>query len=136
VRTRREKGSLIVKSTLVFLASKRPRKWTFFLQRKSVASPRAENINDLRVSFVFIHCVPEGAFSAPGAEHVHDYDEYMLVVQGCYTLLVNGKRIRLNASEKYFIARGVAHAGEVLAGTRTIHAFEGHRANRELRDSK
>jgi hypothetical protein len=28
------------------------------------------------------------------------------------------------------IARGVAHGGEVAAGTRTIHAFGGHRADR------
>jgi len=55
----------------------------------------------------------------------------MLVVQGCYTLIVNGKRIPINAGEEYLIARGLAHAGEVVAGTRTIHAFGGHRANRE-----
>jgi mannose-6-phosphate isomerase-like protein (cupin superfamily) len=62
--------------------------------------------------------------------HVHDYDEYMLVVQGCYTLIVNGKRIPVMPGEEYFIPRGVPHSGEVLAGTRTIHAFGGHRANR------
>src|SRR5215472_10147914 len=69
--------------------------------------------------------------NAVSAEHVHDYDEYMLVVQGCYTLVINGKRIPINAGEEYFIPRGVAHAGEVVAGTRTIHAFGGHRAERE-----
>ena len=69
--------------------------------------------------------------SAVFAEHLHDYDEYMLVVQGCYTLVINGKRIRINPGEEYFIARGVAHSGEVIAGTRTIHAFGGHRADRE-----
>ena len=68
---------------------------------------------------------------AASGEHVHDYDEYMLVVQGCYMLIINGKRIPINAGEEYFIARGVAHAGEVVAGTRTIHAFGGHRADRE-----
>jgi quercetin dioxygenase-like cupin family protein len=68
---------------------------------------------------------------AVSAEHVHDYDEYMLVVQGCYTLVVNGKRIPIHAGEEYFITRGVVHAGEVVAGTRTIHAFGGHRADRE-----
>jgi quercetin dioxygenase-like cupin family protein len=69
--------------------------------------------------------------NARSAEHVHDYDEYMLVVQGCYTLIINGKHIPLNAGEEYFIPRGVAHAGEVVAGTRTIHTFGGHRADRE-----
>ena len=66
------------------------------------------------------------------AEHVHDYDEYMVVVQGCYTLILNGNRIPLKAGEEYFIARGVPHSGEVEAGTRTIHAFGGHRADREI----
>jgi quercetin dioxygenase-like cupin family protein len=33
------------------------------------------------------------AKNAGSAEHVHDYDEYMLVVRGCYTLIINGKHI-------------------------------------------
>ena len=69
--------------------------------------------------------------NAGSAEHVHDFDEYMLVVQGCYILVINGKRIPINAGEEYFIPRGLAHGGEVAAGTRTIHAFGGHRADRE-----
>ena len=69
--------------------------------------------------------------TATSAEHVHDYDEYMVVVQGCYTLVIHGKRIAVQAGEEYFIPRGVPHGGEVAAGTRTIHAFGGHRADRE-----
>ena len=68
--------------------------------------------------------------TASSAEHVHDYDEYMLVVQGCYTLIINGERIPVKAGEEYFIPHGMAHSGEVVAGTRTIHAFGGHRADR------
>jgi len=68
--------------------------------------------------------------TAASAAHAHDYDEYMIVVQGCYTLLIDGKRIPVRAGEEYFIPRGEVHAGEVLAGTRTIHAFGGQRANR------
>ena len=61
----------------------------------------------------------------------------MLVVQGCYTLIIDGKKIPVNAGEEYFIPRGVLHSGEVQAGTRTIHAFSGHRVNRvdELQDN-
>jgi quercetin dioxygenase-like cupin family protein len=73
---------------------------------------------------------PQSAASAP---HVHDYDEYMVVVQGCYTLIIDGERIPVRAGEEYFIPRGVEHGGEVLAGTRTIHAFGGHRADRAQR---
>ena len=68
--------------------------------------------------------------TAASAAHSHDYDEYILVVQGCYTLIIEGKRIPLKAGEEYFIPRGLLHGGEVVAGTRTIHAFGGHRADR------
>ena len=68
--------------------------------------------------------------TAASATHVHDYDEYMVVVQGCYTLIIDGQSIAIRAGEEYVIPRGVQHAGEVLAGTRTIHAFGGHRARR------
>jgi quercetin dioxygenase-like cupin family protein len=68
--------------------------------------------------------------TAASAAHSHDYDEYMIVVQGQYTLIIDGRRIPLRVGEEYFIPRGVLHSGEVLAGTRTIHAFGGHRADR------
>jgi len=67
---------------------------------------------------------------AVSKEHVHDYDEYFVVAQGCYTLLIDGERIPVRAGEEYFIPRGQKHAGEALGGTRTIHAFGGHRADR------
>ena len=66
--------------------------------------------------------------TAPCAPHAHDYDEYVLVVEG-YTLTIDGHRIARNAGQEYLIPRG----GEVVAGTRTIHAFGGHRANRTPR---
>ena len=69
----------------------------------------------------------ETALSVP---HVHDYDEYMVVVQGCYTLIIEGQRIPVKAGEEYFIPKGLRHSGEPLAGTRTIHAFGGRRAYR------
>ena len=68
--------------------------------------------------------------TAPSTAHAHDYDEYMIVVQGCYTLIIDGEQIPLHAGDEYFIACGVRHSGQVVAGTRTIHAFGGHRADR------
>jgi quercetin dioxygenase-like cupin family protein len=70
----------------------------------------------------------ETAVSAP---HVHQFDEYMLVVEGCYTLTIDGEKIPIRAGAEYFIPRGLRHSGEVEAGTRTIHAFGGRRAERE-----
>ncbi len=63
-------------------------------------------------------------------DHVHEYDEYMVVVDGCYTLLIQGRRIDLKAGQEYFIPKGISHGGEVIAGTRTIHAFGGLRVTR------
>jgi quercetin dioxygenase-like cupin family protein len=68
--------------------------------------------------------------TAASAAHSHDFDEYMVVVQGCYTLIIDGERIPVKAGQEFFIPRGVLHSGEVVAGTRTIHAFGGHRAER------
>ena len=70
------------------------------------------------------------ASTATSAAHTHDYDEYMIVVEGCYTLIINGERLPVRAGEEYLIPRGVLHSGEVVAGTRTIHVFGGHRAER------
>jgi len=68
--------------------------------------------------------------NAASAPHAHDFDEYMLVVEGCYTLIIDGQRIPVRAGEEYVIPHGVSHGGEVVAGTRTIHVFGGHRASR------
>jgi mannose-6-phosphate isomerase-like protein (cupin superfamily) len=71
--------------------------------------------------------------SAASAVHVHDYDEYMLVVQGLYILIIGGARIQVRPGQEYVIPRGTPHSGEVIAGTRTIHAFGGHRADRAVK---
>lgn len=68
--------------------------------------------------------------TAVSQPHAHDFDEYMVVVQGCYTLVLDGRRVALTAGMEFVIPRGVAHGGEVTAGTRTIHAFGGRRAGR------
>jgi len=68
--------------------------------------------------------------TASSATHAHDFDEYMLVVEGCYTLIIDGEKISVNSGQEYFIPRGVLHGGEVTAGTRTIHAFGGQRVSR------
>ena len=68
--------------------------------------------------------------AAVSAEHAHDYDEYMLVVEGGYTLLIEGRRVRLGPGQEYTLPKGLPHGGEGEAGTRTIHAFGGVRAVR------
>lgn len=59
--------------------------------------------------------------------HVHDYDEYMLVVEGEYTVSIDGIIHVLHAGDELIIPRGTMQGGSVKAGTRTIHAFGGTR---------
>jgi len=37
--------------------------------------------------------------NANSAEQVHDYDEYMVVLKGCYTLVIDGKGIPLRRGD-------------------------------------
>jgi len=67
------------------------------------------------------------------AEHVHEFDEWFLVVEGSYTVTLNGNEVRVGAGQEYFIPKGTKIAGRVQAGTRTIHAFGGRRAVREVK---
>jgi len=64
------------------------------------------------------------------SEHVHEFDEYFVVVQGEYTLILRNQRITLAVGQEYYLPAGLPHAGEFKAGTRTIHAFGGKRAER------
>ncbi|MCP4753222.1 MAG: cupin domain-containing protein [Proteobacteria bacterium] len=63
-------------------------------------------------------------------EHTHEYDEYLVVIQGRYTVTQGRKKIVLQGGDEYHIPKGVGHAGEAIAGTRTVHAFGGKRASR------
>jgi mannose-6-phosphate isomerase-like protein (cupin superfamily) len=65
-------------------------------------------------------------------EHTHEYDEYFIVVQGQYDVIIGGKRIPVKVGEEYFIPKGTLHGGVSLPGTRTINAFGGKRAIREI----
>jgi quercetin dioxygenase-like cupin family protein len=75
----------------------------------------------------FWECHEDGS----SAEHIHDFDEYLLVVDGCYVVILGEVKVAVRAGQEYLIPRGVAHAGEFVEGTRTIHAFGGRRAGRK-----
>jgi quercetin dioxygenase-like cupin family protein len=67
---------------------------------------------------------------AATAEHVHPFDEWFLVISGSYVLTLEGREVQVNAGQEYFIPKGTKIAGRVTAGTRTVHAFGGRRAER------
>jgi len=63
-------------------------------------------------------------------EHVHDFDEYFTVVAGRYDVIIEGRRIPILPGQEMHIPKNIPHAGAFTAGTRTIHAFGGKRAQR------
>ncbi len=67
----------------------------------------------------------------------HDFGEWLVVVQGEYTLEIGGRRRLMKPGDEALIPAGTPHAGQCGEGvTRTIHAFGGHRADRENGGSK
>jgi quercetin dioxygenase-like cupin family protein len=48
--------------------------------------------------------------------HSHEYDEYLLVVEGSYYVLSQGKVTKVKAGEEYLISKGVDHGGEANPG--------------------
>lgn len=63
-------------------------------------------------------------------EHVHAFDEYMIVVSGRYEMWINNTKTVLTAGQEFYIPKNVAHLGKYAKGTRTIHCFGGKRASR------
>jgi quercetin dioxygenase-like cupin family protein len=64
-------------------------------------------------------------------EHVHAFDEYVLVIEGRCAVLLGSERIELRAGQEFVIPKGTRQRMEVAAGTRTMHVFGGKRASRE-----
>ena len=63
-------------------------------------------------------------------DHAHGYDEYLVCVHGRYTVVLSGAEHVLKPGDELHIPAGVPHGGRCVAGTRTIHAFGGRRAER------
>lgn len=70
---------------------------------------------------------PVGGHSA---EHTHDYDEYMVVVQGPVYGNHREKKFVLEHGDEFLIKKGLAHSGDSLSHKRMINCFGGKRAQR------
>lgn len=64
-------------------------------------------------------------------EHVHPFDEWMVVIEGEFRLVIGGETRVLRKGDEAFIPAGTVQGGSCIAGTRTIHAFGGKRAERQ-----
>jgi len=61
-------------------------------------------------------------------EHTHTFDEYFVIVQGEFRMVVEGKETVYHKGGECFIPAGTPHSGFALKGSRTIHCFGGKRA--------
>jgi mannose-6-phosphate isomerase-like protein (cupin superfamily) len=63
-------------------------------------------------------------------EHAHEFDEYVLVIEGRCTVIVGETRTELKSDDEFVIPRGTMQSMQASAGTRTMHVFGGKRARR------
>ena len=63
---------------------------------------------------------PNGGVSA---RHVHDFDEYAIVVSGTYTGYSGDEKVVLNPGDECFIPAGVWHGGSYSTNYRAIDGF-------------
>lgn len=62
--------------------------------------------------------------------HAHDFDEYVLVVEGRCSVITAAGTTELHAGQELLIPRGTEQRMAVSAGTRTVHVFGGRRIPR------
>ena len=60
-------------------------------------------------------------------KQTHEFDEYIVCVDGQCTVYLNEEEIVLNPGNELFIPKETEHWEKSIAGTRTIHAFGGKR---------
>ena len=68
-------------------------------------------------------------------EHTHDFDEYVIVVEGQATVIIGNETTVLAPGDEMVIPKGTKQRMAVTAHTRTIHVFGGKRARRESESS-
>lgn len=64
-------------------------------------------------------------------KHMHDFDEYTIILSGQYTACFEDREIVLNPGDELFVPAGTLQWGRCIAGTRSIHAFGGKRIKTE-----
>ena len=60
-------------------------------------------------------------------ENVHEFDEYVICIDGEYVEIFDGKEHVLHKGDELLIPCQTPHHGRVKKGTRTIHVFGGQR---------
>ena len=106
----------------------------FMLRRENIIPVDQQNTPDIEGYYYTAADGSQMAFWTYKAdrvskEHTHDYDEYMIVVEGEYLVTIDGAEHLLRAGDELFIPKGALQGGKVKKGTRSIHAFGGQRVS-------
>jgi mannose-6-phosphate isomerase-like protein (cupin superfamily) len=64
------------------------------------------------------------------AVHVHEFDEYIVVIQGRCVVTMGETQIELGGGDELLVPKGTPQSITVSAGTRTVHVFGAKRAKR------
>ena len=65
------------------------------------------------------------------AVHTHEFDEYVVVIQGRCVVTMGESQVELRAGDELLVPKGTPQSMTVSAGTRTVHVFGAMRAKRE-----
>ena len=65
------------------------------------------------------------------AAHTHEFDEYVVVIQGRCVVTMGESQVELRAGDELLVPKGTPQSMTVSAGTRTVHVFGAKRAKRE-----
>lgn len=104
----------------------------FMKNAKNRVPVNAQNTNDIEGYYFEGKDGSQMAFwtchsQMESAKHRHDFDEYMVVIAGQYTVCFAEKEVVLNPGDELYIPAGTLQWGRCRANTRTIHAFGGMR---------
>jgi quercetin dioxygenase-like cupin family protein len=65
--------------------------------------------------------------SETGAEHTHDFDAYLLVLDGEMTVACNGKPQTFRAGDTFTVPAGTPHTEKYGSGSTGVHYLAGRR---------
>lgn len=68
--------------------------------------------------------------------HVHEHDEYCIVISGTYSGFIDGEPVEASAGDELFIPAGKVHYGSYTDDYRAIDGFGWRRVQREQNFTK
>jgi quercetin dioxygenase-like cupin family protein len=113
----------------------------FMKRQQNKIEPSQQNTDDIEGYYYEAKDGSQMAFwechsDRESKKHVHDFDEWTIVVSGEYVACFEGKEVVLKAGDELFVPKGTMQWGKCKAGTRTISAFGARRIASRPTDEK